>query len=207
MRNKQKGKGRKIANRFSDWPPPPKELVLAGGRIGYTSAKRLKWLLAFAAFDLNALSQGQLSDLVWEIKAFLFPPDIQNVVQKRSNDGHRSLLVQVEEEISVEDFQTFVKSGIESAFHGGWKFNYPTKTETVGLISKEGEVTMLQFDIISVTQAFETAVFDLVKAERERLGLCANQRCRKPFVTEKKYKGKFCSPRCSAYVRRPRRYC
>jgi hypothetical protein len=189
---------------------PPKDLVLAAERIGHTSIKRLKWLLTFSALDLNGLSQGQLSDLVWEIKAFLFPPDIQSVIQKHSNDGYRVLFVVLENEpgdrgaISVEKFQAFVKHGIESGFHGGWEFTYPKRTEKVGFKSKEGEVTPLEFDVTSARQAFEVTVFDLMKAERDRIGLCANERCRKPFMTEKEDKGRFCSPRCSAYVRMSR---
>jgi len=186
---------------------PPKELVLASGRIGDSSVKRLKWLLNFAALNLDGLSQGQLSDLVWEIKAFLFPPNIQSAIN--SNYGYQNLFAWLMHypaddhgTISEKNAQAFAKSGLESAFHhGGWEFTYPRRTEKVALMSKEGEVAMLQFDSTSATQAFEITVFDLIKAERERLGLCANDRCRKPFVTEKKYKGRFCSPRCSAYVR------
>jgi CGNR zinc finger len=207
MRNRGKPTRRKIV-RFSDWVPL-KELVLAGERIGHTTVKRLKWLLSFIALDLDGLSQGKLSDLAWEAKAFVFPPEIpiQSIVTKHATDGYRTLLALIEAEpaergaISLEKSQAFVRHAIESAFHGGWEFTYPRRTEKVGLISKEGEVTMLQFDITPATQAFEITVFDLIKAERERLGLCANERCRKPFVTEKKYKGRFCSPRCSAYVR------
>ena len=153
------------------------------------------------------MSQGKLSDLAREAKAFLFPADLQSVITKHAADGYGVLLAMIEAEpagrgsISLEKSQAFAKQGIESAFHGGWEFTYPRRTEKVGLKSKEGEVTTFQFDVTSADQAFEIALFDLIKAERERLGLCANDRCRKPFVSEKKAKGRFCSPRCSAYVR------
>jgi hypothetical protein len=216
MRNTKKGRGRKETNRFADLPPIalPKELELASSRIGDSSVRRLKWLVNFAALGLDGLSQGQRSDLGWEIKAFLFPSDIQSAITKWGGNygyGYASLFALIVHEpldrgaISVEKFQAFTKSGLESAFHhGGWEFTYPRRTEKVSLMSKEGEVAVLWFDRNSPTQAFEITVFDLIKAERERLGLCGNERCRKPFVTEKKHKGKFCSPRCSAYVRTAR---
>jgi hypothetical protein len=36
---------------------------------------------------------------------------------------------------------------------------------------------------------------------RDRLGLCGNPNCRRPFVAEKKGRGLFCSPKCSAALR------
>src|SRR5262245_11113392 len=184
MRNTKKDRGRKTTNRFADPIVLPKELVLASGRIGKSSVRRVKWLLNFAALDLDGLSQGQRADLGWEIKAFLFPSDIQSAI---TNWGYRTLLALLENKaydpdpISVEKSQAFAKSGLESAFHRrGWEFTYPRRTEKVGLMSKEGEVAMLQYDRTSTAEAFEITVFDLIKAERERLGLCANERCRKP---------------------------
>src|SRR6266478_2113533 len=189
MRNRKKPTHRKIV-RFSDWVPP-KELVLAGERIGHTTVKRLKWLLSFIALDLDGLSQGKLSDLAWETKAFVFPLEIPipSIVTKHATDGYGALLAMIEAEpaergaISLEKSQAFAKHAIESAFHGGWEFTLPSRTVKIGLKSKEGEVMMHQFDIPSPDQGFKEAVFYLIEADGERLGLCANERCRKPFVT------------------------
>src|SRR5262249_33184537 len=105
------------------------------------------------------------------------------------------------------------KAGLLAAFSpGGWEFTYPRRTETITLDSREGgkkiglvSTGFFTLDIPSLEQnlkeVFEITSFDLIKAEMDRLGICGNPRCRKPFVTEKKGKGRFCSPRCSAYVR------
>src|SRR5262245_63150894 len=54
----------------------PRELALAGKRIGENTTKRVKWLLSFADTDLNDLSEGQRTDLAWEIKACMLPTEI-----------------------------------------------------------------------------------------------------------------------------------
>src|SRR5690348_15815261 len=123
MRNTKKGRGKKRTDRFADLPPfvLPKELVLASGLIGDSSVRRLKWLVNFAALDLNGLSQGQLSDLRWEIKAFLFPPNIQSAIN--SNYSYQRLFVWLTHypdddrgAISEKNAQALLKSGLESAF-------------------------------------------------------------------------------------------
>ncbi len=43
--------------------------------------------------------------------------------------------------------------------------------------------------------------FDLVHAAGERLGVCKSPRCQRRFVAIRKGRAKFCSTRCSAYVR------
>src|SRR5262245_22543725 len=214
MRNKRKpGPGQRVLK--LEPIKLPRELLLAGRRIGASPTKRMKWLLTFAYMNLDDLSEGQRSDLVWEVKAFMLPPNIAEPASS-SRLGvllalNRGFVVEREEisDSTVQTFQEFAKSGLQAAFfEGGWKFTYPERTETISLGLKLGEKSWPggsgQFDIPSLKELFETTSFDLVKAEMGRLGTCANPRCRKPFVAEKEGKGRFCSPRCSAYVRTAR---
>jgi hypothetical protein len=215
MRNKKKRRGpwtqSKKRGGLVAWSrvTAPKELVLASRRIGDSAVKRLKWLVSFAELELGGLSQGQLSDLGWELNAFLFPPGELAVIENTSNRTSLTTLALVDHgeslgyaKLSIEKCHAFLRNGIESAFHGGWEFTYPKRTEKISLIANPEEVVVgPTFDILSLDTVFEMVVFDLLKSEADRLGLCANERCRKPFVTEKKNKGRFCSPRCSAYVR------
>lgn len=198
--------------RVVKWDPIelPRELLLAGRRIGESPTKRMKWLLAFAYMNLDDLSEGQRSDLAWDVKAFMLPP---NIAEPRTDLSVLLALNRVfvvnREEISdrtLQTFQEFARSGLQAAFfEGGWEFTHPKRTEKISLGLKAGEKSWPggsgQFDIPSLKEIFETTSFDLVKAEMGRLGICGNPRCGKPFVTEKKGKGQFCSPRCSAYVR------
>jgi hypothetical protein len=159
------------------------------------------------------LSEGRRSDLAWEIKAFVLPANIAELVASFSRASLLdvgSTLVRVEaEQVSdetVRAFQAFVRAGLQAAFfEGGWEFKRPEKTEKVSLGLKVGGESWpggaAQFDFPSLKEIFEVTSFDLVKAEMARFGLCANPHCRKPFVTEKEGKGRFCSLRCSAYVR------
>jgi len=192
----------------------PRELLLGSKRTGETPIKRVKWLLAFAYMNLDDLSEGQRSDLAWEVKAFMLPPNIAEPVA--SSRTALSVLLALNrvfvvnrEEISdrtLQTFQEFARSGLQAGFfEGGWEFTYPKRTEKISLGLKVGDKSWPggagQFDFPSLKEIFETSSFDLVKTEMSRLGTCANPRCRKPFATEKKGKGQFCSPRCSAYVR------
>ena len=196
----------------------PRELSLAGKRIGAGSTKRMKWLLSFAYMNLDDLSEGQRSDLAWEINAFILPGKTNEflasskpgIISMNFDPKIVSAAAIPASDATVRTLQDFTKAGLQAAFSGGWEFTYPKRTETITLDSrgsekKVGLVFTGFFDIPSLEQAlkeiFETTSFDLIKAEMDRLGICGNPRCRKPFVTEKKGKGRFCSPRCSAYVR------
>jgi hypothetical protein len=215
MRNK---KNRAAHQRVVKWEPikVPKELVLAGTRIGETPIKRVKWLLAFAYMNLDDLSEGRRADLAWEIKAFVLPANIAQLVASFSKASLLDVgppLVRVEhEQVSdetVRAFQAFARAGFQAAFfEGGWQFERPKRTERISLSLKAGEESWpggaAQLDFPSLKELFESTSFDLVKAEIARFGICANPRCRTPFVTEKEGKGRFCSPRCSAYVRTAR---
>jgi hypothetical protein len=193
-------------------PFMPRELLLAGKRIGETPIKRVKWLLGFAYMNLDDVSEGRRSDLAWEIKAFVLPANIAEIVAsgKRKDLIVMSALVMVQtEQVSdetVRTFHDFARDGLQAAFfEGGWEFKHPAKTEKISLGLRVGEKSWPggagHFDIPSLKERFETNSFNLVKTEMARLGLCANPRCQKPFVTEKAGKGQFCSSRCSAYVR------
>jgi len=43
--------------------------------------------------------------------------------------------------------------------------------------------------------------FDLIDSKREWMGICGNPRCQRRFVSTRKGRAAFCSPKCSAYVR------
>src|SRR5262249_108106 len=197
----------------------PRELSLAGKRIGEGSTKRMKWLLSFAYMNLDDLSEGQRSDLAWEINAFILPGKTSeflwassrsDLISSNFDPKIVSAAVIPVSDATMRTVQDFTKAGLQAAFSGGWEFTYPKRTETIFLDSRESEkkvglVSTGFFDIPSlketIKEIFETTSFDLIKAEMDRLGICGNPRCRKLFVTEKKGKGRFCSPRCSAYVR------
>ena len=190
----------------------PRELVLATKRIGEAPIKRVKWLLEFAYMNLEDLSEGRRSDLAWEVRAFVLLSigELVTSSKKDMNVNVMTAFVRVQtEQVSdetVRKFQAFTRCGLQAAFfEGGWEFTYPKRTEKISLGLKAGDESWPggsgQFEIPSLKELFETNSFSLVKAEMGRLGLCANLRCQKPFVTEKKGKGRFCSPRCSSYVR------
>ena len=192
----------------------PRELMLAAKRVGEVPLKRVKWLLAFAYnIKLEDLSDGQRSDLAWEIRAFVLPASIVVPVtsSKTVIDAHVSMhLIDVEREQITDEttraFQDFARAGLDAAFYkGGWEFTYPKRTVKIALGMKAGEKSwpggVVWLDFPSLREVFECKSFELLVDERNRLGKCANPRCHKPFVTEKIGKGRFCSPRCSAYVR------
>ncbi len=199
----------------------PRELVLAGNRIGESSTKRMKWLFSFAGLNLDNLSEGQRSDLAWEIKAFLLPLRTTEVLASLKRDERTIVpssnagllaaqnvliaLTVVEEPVSDETmrrFQDFVKVGVKAAFGHGWDFTYPQRTERLRLGDRGPIRPVGPFrSFPPLKEVFETTSYDLIKGEMDRLGECANPRCRKPFVTEKAGKGRFCSSRCSTYVR------
>src|SRR5262245_1166402 len=117
----------------------PRELSLAGKRIGEGSTKRMKWLLSFAYMHLDDLREGQRSDLAWEINAFILPGKTNEFLWESSRSGLISsnwdpktvnaALISASD-ATMRTLQDFTKAGLLAAFSpGGWEFTYPRRTE------------------------------------------------------------------------------
>ncbi len=228
-----------------------KELKLAQGRVGSRPVDRLRWLLTFAYRDLATISQGQLTDLAWEVVSFAVPANLQSLsrvqVEQAQDDlfslthpgGPSEALRKIlskpsdhpireltQDEISllqespkygdelvpgnvlpkasdrlVRKFQMLLGQGFDDFFYSmtGWKISRPPTEES--LIYNAGEIMTRGSNPPSPEIRLINLAFDLVKAEGERLILCNNPKCRRRFVSARKDRAMYCSPRCSAYVR------
>lgn len=186
-----------------------KEIKLASGRVGTKPVDRLRWLLDFAEEDLAALSQGQLSDRGWEVAAILLPPDFQSRTDYTTGLDlltltqpiRNGLTKRVPEQL-VQKFHHQLKQGLDSLFKGpGWEISEPEKRKKLILIDPPHYGSAVQVDIPRPEDRLIMATFNLFEAERGRWGNCGNPNCKRPFVTARKGRAMFCSPRCSAYVR------
>lgn len=172
-----------------------REVALARERIGTTRIAELKWLLKFAYADLERMSGGQRDDLGWEFVAFSFDAPVAQPVDY-------AVRFQLEPRVHVhpEDLRRFHESareGLDSFFSSGWEMTRPEVFERLKVGTRP-----FAFESPKNYQPRRVRyAFDLVRANCDRLLICSNPKCKKPFVVEKKGRGQFCSPRCSAYVR------
>lgn len=206
-----------------DFSPVRKEATLALERVGTTPAKRLAWVFRFAYREISALSEGALSDLAWDLSAFILGKPFEQAAE----DSPRTLLYDLFLSIpdSYETSQPTAKpsprklplafviecqKALREQLQGWpesleWKVKKPESEESLILnIQKDGRFTGVTYNRLSYvfdSQHFLTLVFDLLKFEKGRLGICENPKCKKLFVTEREGRAHFCSASCSGYVR------
>ncbi len=198
-----------------------RELGLARKRVGLESVDRVRWLLSFVDKDIGRISRGQETDLRYEILAFSSPPKPKSPQERQDSTLfllrsalHLDKIEASGKEVtrddrlswlSIEEIHSRLKQKLDGFFSlKGWKIERPPITEemifdprhgtTMKIVSKQSRTP----DLINLIIIW---AFDLVYSERERLGICKSPRCQRRFVALRKERAKFCSPRCSAYVR------
>jgi len=202
--------------------PVRKELAAAYTVVGNTPPKRLKWLLLFADKNLDELSQGRLVDLGWEVVMFGVnkkPNELEKdwdsffnlgVLTAPYNDEERSkrrdkgVIPLNPSHALVRKFHSTMQKVFDQLFEDEWwEYQPPAKVYRIALSIKGSDGAYRANEVRDVTadELLMACAFDLIKAEKARLGICQNPNCKRRFATLRKTIGKFCSSRCSAYVR------
>jgi hypothetical protein len=182
----------------SEWKDLEREINLARDRLD--TKGRARWLLEFAYLDLSQLSQGARADLSYEVAALGKTDDLigSAVTQLAALKPNLTKL--------VEDFQKAVRERFDKARAGGdWIFTYPSEQKHLSLF-KQLKIRATKISPRQLPETFGVdhllkVATDLLEKDLEKFGLCQNPRCGRPFVAQRKGHVKFCSPRCSAYVR------
>ena len=83
-----------------------------------------------------------------------------------------------------------------------WKLYDPNVMPfiTIDLFNVRGHDRTGDTLVMEPLQVFAMAANRIVERERDRFGICLDPRCRKPFGSERKNRGKYCSTRCASYV-------
>ncbi len=208
MKQRQKaGRSKQVSGTYEQ--TLDREITLASERLGKTPTSRLKWLLQFAQSDLDSLSAGRWADVGWEVAAFSLPEKILagkgGIEEKKNAMVSLVLLVPlspkpwtVPQEI-VRKFHNSIKQGFEAFFGGGWEIERPAIKEKI--VYAGGQTRIRSGVFPGAITVLSLRAFDTISAEIQRIGKCESPRCGRPFVADKKGRGRFCSPRCSAYVR------
>jgi len=215
-----------VQKMFEKNPTFYRELELARKRVGLESVDRVRWLLDFVSKDIENLSQGQETDMKWEILGFSTPlkfeiPPIEYgsawfmIRNQRYLDQLEASGKEINRDanlgwLSIEAVHSQLKQNLDGFFNtknefgSWWKITRPPTKERMGFNLKSGTTTHF-FDVFDLSVDYinliNVGAFDLVHAARERLGVCKNPRCQRRFVAIRKGRAKFCSARCSAYVR------
>jgi len=176
-----------------------RETQLALGRIGKKQIDQLRWLVEFAAVDLDACSAGRLADLGWEVVAFSF-----DEVPEQPIDLHVAFDLEPRVQLPVEEIRRFhllIQKGLDDFFDGkGWGMTEPEVFKRLKVNVRPFHVESIKGGSLGWYNKRLRYAFRLVEVESERLQLCSNPKCRKRFVAEKKGRTKFCSSRCSNYI-------
>jgi CGNR zinc finger len=175
-----------------------REANLGLQRIGRTPVDKLKWLIEFAYYtDVDKLSEGRLADLGWELVSFPFdeipeqPTDLKVPFKLDSGAARISLDF-------IRSLQGPIKKGLDNFFSNkGWAIETPKVFKRL----KVGTRPYIYESLKDKQPLRIRYAIGLVEAEGERLLLCRNPRCKRPFVAEKKGVTLYCSPKCSNYVR------
>jgi len=215
-------KNRTEKDTITNFVPIAKELELAYDRVTSIPARKLRWLLEFAGLDLGALSQGRSADLGWELVFFGLNRRRDQLRDpfELFSDLATLTAVQTEEEamerkrygyilfssgpspIFVSEFHSTIRGIFDTLFKGEyWEFRRPSPLERIVLHLKPGTPVKPQVSDFSGMGLLMIQTTDLIKAEMQRLKICQNPRCGRRFVAAKKTRARFCSSKCSAYVR------
>ncbi len=179
-----------------------KELELAYSRISAVPARRLKWLLRFSELDLEGLSEGELANLRWELNTFML-----NRKPEELGHDYRMFLFDLSPAL-IKDLQARMRDVFDSFFTPqGWLYKQPERIERIssGIRGPEGQIYASNPPSFTVDELFIDRAADLIRAEKMRLKICERTDCGERFVAEKKFRGRFCSPKCSAIVRMRKR--
>ncbi|MCZ6626283.1 MAG: hypothetical protein O7B35_18940 [Deltaproteobacteria bacterium] len=204
-----------------------RELELARKRVGLESVDRVRWLLDFVSKDIKDLSQGQATDIKWEILGFSTPLKFETPPKEYGSSWFwiRNLqyLDQLEASgkeinrddnlgwLSIEAVHSQLKKELDGFFDykdewtSGWMIIRPKVKESMGFDIRSGTTSHFVYALDQYTVDYINLInvwaFDLVHAAGEQLGVCKNTRCQRRFIAIRKGRAKFCSARCSAYVR------
>jgi hypothetical protein len=176
---------------------------------------KAKWLLEFAYRDLSKLDKVAVNDLCLEVLAVtlseyrppkefstgIFEP-LRYLFQFFTTAGFWS----VQKNGLVDFFQSELRKRFDDCKHGRWwEYKYPGKVERFTVFRVRSPEGAIYADHsgqgASLHDILLAIATDILKRERERFGICQNQRCGKAFVSERKRRAKYCTPKCAAYVR------
>jgi hypothetical protein len=106
----------------------------------------------------------------------------------------------------MERFQRTMRAAFDKLFEGEqWRVTRPSHEEgiAIGVKDKTGALWAQNPPSFTAQDLLLIQAIDLIKAEKARLKRCENPKCpRNPrFVAAKKTRARFCSAKCSAYVR------
>jgi hypothetical protein len=103
-------------------------------------------------------------------------------------------------------FQETMRAAFDKLFEGEqWRVTRPSHEEgiAINVRNKDGALWAQNPPSFTAEEILLIQAIDLIKAEKARLKRCENPKCsRSPrFVAAKKTRARFCSAKCSAYVR------
>ena len=211
--------------------PIRKEIDLAYLRLDENPAKKLRWLLEFSNRDLGQMGQGELFNLGWELVMFAVGSSPDMIVQSDdARNSFYTLfgsrwLEKITKTKTAKEWEPLIESNDKedksvsvnqpmiSEFHDEmkrvfdllfakkiWETTPPARSETIGLTNL-GVTRPINMTPLKPMELLKLRAVELIRNEEERLNLCGNPRCQRRFVAAKKGRAKYCSPRCSAYVR------
>ena len=212
---------KEVQKMFRDTPTFHRELELARERVGLETVDRVRWLLNFVDKDIGRISRGQETDVRYEILAFSSPSNPRSLHERQDSTLfflrsalHLDQLEASGKEVtrddrlswlSIEEIHSRLKQKLDGFFSlKGWKIERPPITEEMVFDPRHSTTRKIVSNLNRTPDLINLIIiwaFDLVYSERERLGICKSPRCQRRFVAIRKERAKFCSPRCSAYVR------
>jgi hypothetical protein len=186
------------------------EIKSANRRVGDPA----KWLLDFAYRDLSKLKRQAVTGIGMEALALAkaalpqkpldqgdlaFPVHHDTLFSAYSKAG----LFRNESDQLLATFQRELRRRFDDCRRGEvWDFERPPLRQRFEVFTRERNSPRFYFSY-AVAEPLESLLdmaTTIVMRERERFGICANPRCENPFVAERKRRGKYCQPKCAAYV-------
>lgn len=182
--------------------PVLKELQLAYGRIKPSPIARLQWLIDLSYEDIASLSAGQLSDREWDMVMFGVEVKPEELLLLENNIALMKYdFLSRDRHALLTSFQKVLKIKIDRLLDDQpWIHTDPTITRSISLPGSRVADQTTNMDLDPLTWLMGTA-FNLAEAEQPRLHRCANPGCKKLFIEKRKGRARFCSRKCSAYVR------
>lgn len=156
-------------------------------RIEHRTEDRVRWLLDFAARDLDKLNPEDWFALYVEVLFFLSPiPVMRGGATERHPPAFPA---------EARFLQRWVRRGLVTLAEGGeWRFG--TKRTYALRVSEEG-ILERPIEGGQLRDQFMIAVFEALMEARERLRSCVE--CHRLFIARKRQA--YCTPRCSQAAR------
>ena len=191
-----------------------KAVALAWNRMGDPA----KWLVDFAYRDLSKLKKQAVDDVAYEVFALAASELLSyrpidkgdvNVVLPQNldiffNSYYGAGLFSKKPGSLLTALQEELKKRLEQCRRGGvWEFDRPAVRERFEVFTRAGNLPKVFFAFApdeTPLQSLLGIATNVIKAERERFGICENPRCGKPLVAERKHRAKYCSHKCASYV-------